>query len=158
MQRERSSSLMLTRRDLFVAAAAGLGAAAAQGPSTKFGVELGCIAANKWTPYQFLDYFHKVGIEAAQFNAGTLGIKVETDDAELRKVRAAADNLGISLWDFSGSWFCPTSSGFNARSGTAEQQLAQGLTISRTLGATCMRGVLGSFKDRPEIARHLESM
>ncbi len=149
---------MLNRREWLMAAGAGLGAAAAQQPATKFGVELGCIGANKWTPYQFLDYFHKVGIEAAQFNAGTLGIRGELDEAELRKIRAYADNLGITLWGFSGGSICPTSAGFNAQSGTAEQQIGQGLTISRTLGATCMRVVLGSFKDRPEIARHLESM
>ena len=149
---------MMTRRDWLMVAGAGLSAAAAQPPATKFGVELGCISANKWTAYQFLDYFHKVGIEAAQFNAGTLGMKGETDEAELRKIRAYADNLGVSLWAFSGGSICPTSTGFNARSGTAEQQIDQGLKIARIIGAKCMRVVLGSFKDRPEIGRHLESM
>ena len=80
---------MITRRDCLIAAGAMLGVASAQRPSTKLGVELGCIGANKWTPYQFLDYFHKVGIEAAQFNAGTLGIRAgDLDEGELRKVRA----------------------------------------------------------------------
>lgn len=150
---------MITRRDCLIAAGAMLGVASAQRPQTKLGVELGCIGANKWTPYQFLDYFHKVGIEAAQFNAGTLGIKAgDLDEGELRKIRAYAQNLGISLNAFSGSSICPTSSGFNAKSGTAEQQIARDLKIARILGASCMRVVLGSFKDRPEIGRHLESM
>jgi sugar phosphate isomerase/epimerase len=142
-----------------MAAGASLGAAAAQQqPHVKLGVELGCIAASKWTPYQYLDYFHKVGIEAAQFNAGTLGVKGEPDETELRKIRAYAENLGISLAAFSGGSICPTCTGFNARSGTAEQQIAAGLKIAHILGASCMRVVLGSFKDRPEIGRHLESM
>jgi sugar phosphate isomerase/epimerase len=125
----------------------------------RIGVELGCIAANKWTPYQYLDYFHKVGIGMAQFNAGTLGIKRDQpDEAELRKVRAYAGNLSISLSAYSGGCICPTSSGFNPRLGPPEQQIAQELHIARTLGASSMRVVLGSYKERPEIARHLESM
>jgi sugar phosphate isomerase/epimerase len=125
----------------------------------RIGVELGSIAANKWTPYQYLDYFHKVGIGMAQFNAGTLGVRRDQpDEAELRKVRAYAGNLGISLSAYSGGCICPTSSGFNVRLGPPEQQIAQDLHIARTLGASSMRVVLGSYKERPEIARHLESM
>jgi sugar phosphate isomerase/epimerase len=150
---------MITRRDCLMAAGAMLGVAAAQRPATKLGVELGCIGANKWTPYQFLDYFHKIGIEAAQFSAATLGVKAgDPDEVELRKIRAYAENLGISLRAYSGRSICPTSSGFDARSGTAEQQIARDLSIARIIGASCMRVVLGSFKDRPEIGRHLESM
>jgi sugar phosphate isomerase/epimerase len=150
---------MITRRDCLIAAGAMLGVASAQRPATRLGVELGCIGANKWTPYQFLDYFHKVGIGAAQFNAGTLGVKAgDLDEGELRKIRAYAQNLDISLNAYSGRSICPTSSGFDTRSGTAEQQIARDLSIARIIGAKCMRVVLGSFKDRPEIGRHLESM
>ena len=149
----------MTRRECLLAGGALLGVAAAQRPSTKMGVELGCIGANKWTPYQFLDYFKKVGISAPQFSAATLGVKPgDIDEAELRKVRAYAENLGITLRAYSGRSICPTSSGFDARSGTAEQQIARDLRIARIIGASCMRVVLGSFKERPEIGRHLESM
>jgi 3-oxoisoapionate decarboxylase len=143
-----------------MAAGAALSVASAQQrPSTKIGVELGSIGANKWTPYQFLDYFHKVGIDAAQFNAGSLGIKLEDpNEAELRKVRAYAENLGISLNAFSGSSICPTCAGVNTRNGTVDQQIVQGLRVAKIIGASSMRVVLGSFRDRPEIARHLESM
>ncbi len=81
---------MMNRRDwLFAAGAAAVPVAAwAQGKGARIGVELGCIGANKWTPYQFLDYFQKVGIEVAQFNAGTLGVNPQApDEAELQKVR-----------------------------------------------------------------------
>jgi sugar phosphate isomerase/epimerase len=148
----------MTRRHWLMAAGATLGSAAAQKTSTKLGVELGCIAASNWTPYQYLDYFHKIGISAAQFNASTLGIKSEPDEKELRKIRAYAEDFGISLNAFSGRSICPTSSSFDARFGTAEEQITQGLGIARVIGASCMRVVLGSFKDRPEIRRHLESM
>jgi sugar phosphate isomerase/epimerase len=150
---------MMTRRECLLAGGALLGVAAARRPSTKIGVELGCIGANKWTPYQFLDYFKKVGISAPQFSAATLGVKPgDVDEAELRKVRDYAENLGITLRAYSGRSICPTSSGFDARSGTAEQQIARDLRIARIIGASCMRVVLGSFKERPEIGRHLESM
>ncbi len=141
-----------------MAAGAALGTADAQRPATKIGVELGCIAASRWTPYQYLDYFKKAGIEAAQFNEGTLGIKGEPDEGELRKIRAYAEERGVVLWAFSGASICPASTGFNARRGTAEQQIGQGLRIAKILGARSLRVVLGSFKDRPEIGRCLESM
>jgi sugar phosphate isomerase/epimerase len=154
--------MTINRRDWMIAAGAALAstAARAQHPATKIGVELGCVGANQWTPYQFLDYFHKVGIGMAQFSSGTLGIRGNSkpDEAELRKIRAYAQNLGISLSAFSGRSICPTSSGFDARLGTAEDQIQQGLGIARIIGAKCMRVVLGSYKERPEIARHLESM
>jgi sugar phosphate isomerase/epimerase len=142
------------------AGAVGLGIAGAEPrPSTRMGVELGCIAASKFTAYQYLDYFHKIGLGAAQFSASTLGIKeADPDEAELRKIRAYAESLGISLMAYSGRSICPTSSGFDARPGTAEQQIGQGLRVAHIIGASCMRVVLGSFKDRPEIARHLDSM
>jgi sugar phosphate isomerase/epimerase len=125
----------------------------------KIGVELGCIGANRWTPYQFLDYLHKIGIGMAQFSAGTLGVKTGgPDEAELRKIRAYGENLGISLSALSGRSICPTSSGFSAKLGTVEQQTAEGLRIARIIGARSMRVVLGSYKERPEIARHLDSM
>jgi sugar phosphate isomerase/epimerase len=154
--------MMMTRRDCLIAGGAAFGLAAAsaqQKPTTKIGVELGCISASRFTPYQYLDYFHKVGIDAAQFNAGTLGIKeADPDEAELRKIRAYAENLGVSLMAYSGRSICPTSTSFDARQGTAEQQIAQGLRVAKIIGAKCMRVVLGSFKDRPEIERHLDSM
>jgi sugar phosphate isomerase/epimerase len=149
---------MMSRRDWLLASSAMLGAAAAQRPTTRLGVELGCISASRWTPYQYLDYFHKVGIGAAQFNAGTLGIKGEPDETELRKIRDYAQKLDISLQAFSGGSICSTCEGFNTKSGTVDQQIVQGLRIARMIGSTCMRIVLGSFKHRPEIGRHLENM
>ena len=134
-------------------------AAPAQGTAVKIGVELGCIAANKWTAFQYLDYFKKVGIEMAQFNAGTLGInEAAPDEAAIRKIRDYAAERGVALSVYSGRSICPTSSGFSTKQGTAEQQIAQGLKVAQMIGAKAMRVVLGSFKDRPEIARHLASM
>jgi sugar phosphate isomerase/epimerase len=150
---------MLTRREWLFTAGTAAAAPLHQQKGTKIGVELGCVSASKWTPYQYLDYFHKIGVGAAQFNAATLGVRAsEIDEGELRKIRAYAEKLDISLSAFSMGSICPTSSGFNSRSGTAERQIANGLSVARLIGASSMRVVLGSFKDRPEIGRHLESM
>jgi sugar phosphate isomerase/epimerase len=150
---------MLTRRGWLLTTGAAMVSRAAP-VQRKIGVELGCIAANKWTPYQFLDYLNKIGIEMAQFSEATLGVRPADgpNEAELRKVRAYAEKLGISISAFSGRSICPTASSFDARLGAPEQQIAQGLKIARIIGASSMRVVLGSFKERPEIARHLESM
>jgi len=148
---------MITRRNLLFAAALPT-ALRAQNKHVQLGVELGCIGANKWTAYQFLDYFHKVGIECAQFNSGTLGVNLrEPDEAELKKIRAYGEKLGIQFVAFSGGSICPTSKGFNAKQGTAEEQVVNGLKIARILGAKAMRVVLGSATERPEIAKHVEN-
>ncbi len=152
---------MMSRRDwMFAAGAAAVPmASSAQRPSIKIGVELGCIGANKWTPYQFVDYFQKTGIEVAQFNAGTIGTSLKTpDEAELKKVRAYAENHGVQLSAFSAGSVCPSAKGFNAKQGTAEEQIAGGLKICRVIGAKAMRVVLGSATERPEIAKHVENL
>lgn len=65
----------------------------------KLGVELGCISASAWTPYQYLDWFRQAGIEAAQFTFGTLGMApVAVDEAELRRIRAHAQSRGVRLF------------------------------------------------------------
>lgn len=152
---------MIGRREWMLAAGAAAVpmAASAQRQPVKIGVELGCISANKWTPYQFLDYFHRVGIDVAQFNSNTLGVNLKSpDEAELKKIRAYAANLGVQLSGFSGGSICPTSKGFNAKQGTAEEQIAGGLKICRIIGASAMRVVLGSATERPEIAKHVENL
>jgi sugar phosphate isomerase/epimerase len=124
----------------------------------RIGVELGTIAANRWTPYQYIDYLHKIGVGMAQFSAATLGVKPGAlDEAELRRVRDYAAKQDILLSAISGKSICPTSTNFNPKLGTVEEQTAEGLRIARILGARSMRVVLGSYKERPEIARHLEN-
>lgn len=151
---------MMSRRNWLMAAGAAATPMAAAAPrqAAKIGVELGCIGANKWTPYQFVDYFQKTGIEVAQFNAGTLGVNLKSpDEAELKNIRAYAESKGVQLAAFSGGSICPTAKGFNASQGTAEEQIAGGLKICRIIGASAMRVVLGSATERPQIAGHVEN-
>lgn len=151
---------MTTSRRAFIA---GFGAAAAaqafQGGGVKFGVEMGSIGAAKLTPFQYLDYLARIGAQVAQFNASTLGVNpMNPDEDAIRKVRDYAAKLGITTPITSGSCICPSSSAFNAKLGTAEEQIAAGLRLSRMMGATAMRAVIGGFKERPAIETHMQSV
>jgi 3-oxoisoapionate decarboxylase len=150
--------MTLSRRDFVLAAGGAAMPAAGQRPAVKLGVEMGCLSAAKMTPFEYLDYLAKMGIQAVQFNAGTLGVGVAApDEAALQRVRDYAARLGVELSAFSGGSICPTSSSFNAKRGTPEQQISQGIGIARILGARAMRVVVGGAKERPEIERHMES-
>ena len=59
---------------------------------------------------------------------------------------------------FPAGCICPSSSGFNSKLGTAEEQIAQGLKLARLMGATAMRAVVGGAKERPQIEMHMQSM
>jgi sugar phosphate isomerase/epimerase len=129
--------------------------AAAEGARVRLGVAVGCIAANKWTPYQFLDYLAKIGVQDAQFPVKSLGVDpVTPDEAALHKVREYAGKVGVTLGSLAGGSICPSSSGFNAKLGTPEEQIASGLKIARLIGATAMRAVVGGAKERPQIEMH----
>jgi len=127
----------------------------AQGARVRLGCAVGCIAANKWTPYQYLDYLAKIGIQDAQFPINSLGVDLVTpDEAKLRQVREYAGKVGVTMMSLAGGSICPSSSGFNAKQGTAEEQIARGLKICRIIGATAMRAVVGGAKERPQIEMH----
>lgn len=147
-----------TRRQfLATIGAAALGAAPRN--QVKIGVEMGCISSAKYTPFQYLDYLAGIGASVAQFSASTLGVNLASPDEEvIKKVREYAAAKGITTPAFSSGCICPTSTGFNSKAGTAEEQIAQGLKLSRMMGATAMRGVVGGAKERPQIEIHMQSM
>lgn len=146
------------RSFLGAAAAAALPSASPAASSVKVGVELGCISSAKMTPYQYLDYLAKIGAGVAQFSSVTLGVNpADPDQATLKRVRDYAGKLDISLPAISGRSICPTSSGFDAKLGSPEQQIAQGLKLAQALGATAMRVVVGSARERPQIETHMAS-
>lgn len=149
---------MLTRRH-FLAATGAAAASAAFASPVKIGVEMGSISAAKYTPFEYLDYLKRIGAEVAQFNTGTLGVTLANPDRDhIRKVREYAAQLGITTPAFSSGCICPTSSGFNSKLGTAEEQIAQGLDLAKLMGANAMRAVVGGFKERPQIEMHMQSL
>ena len=149
--------VMIRRRTLLAAAGFAMSAASspAERPGVKVGVNLLSIAANKWTPFQYVDYLAKAELQQAQINLNILA-PIADDATALAKLRAHASHMGVELIVLDGS-VCPTSSGFNRRLGTIEEQLTRSLRIARALGSTAMKVTIGSAKERPEIAKHIES-
>jgi 3-oxoisoapionate decarboxylase len=130
-----------------------------EGASTmpaRIGVNLLSIAANRWTAFQYLDYLAKLQVQEAQFNGNTIGVP-PTDEAGLRKIRAYAEQLGIALPAYLDGCICPSSSAFNPRLGTIEEQVPRNLNVARILGASAMKVELGGPKERPGIERHIEN-
>jgi 3-oxoisoapionate decarboxylase len=147
----------LSRRSFLAASVMPL--MAAQRNPLKIGVEMGCLGAAKLTPYQALDYLAKIGVEAGQFSSSNLGVNAANpDESALKKIRDYAAKLNISFPAISGRCICPTSSRFESKAGTAEQQIAQGLKLARMMGATAMRAVVGGADERAEIEKHMASM
>ena len=113
------------------------------------------ISANNWTPFQYLDYLARINVQCVHFNPATLGRA--TDEAALKQVRAYAVKLGIEVELYAHGSICPTSSAFNARLGTVEEQLIRSVNIARTIGASAMKVVIGGPKERTNIEMHMEA-
>jgi sugar phosphate isomerase/epimerase len=151
--------MSMSRRGFLASAAGAAVAGAAPGGGVKIGVEMGCISSAKFTPYQYLDYLARIGAEVAQFSASTMGVNLARPDEEvIKKVRDYATKLGITTPAFSSGCICPSSSGFNSKLGTAEEQIGQGLKLARMMGATVMRGVVGNANERPQIEMHAQTL
>jgi sugar phosphate isomerase/epimerase len=151
--------MSLSRRTFLAGAGAAATLGAAPGAAVKIGVELGCISSARFTPYQYLDYLAGIGAQVAQFSAATLGVNPANPDEDvIRKVRDHATKLGIATPAISTGSICPSSSGFNSKLGSAEEQIAQGLKLARTMGATAMRAVVGGARERPQIETHMQNM
>ncbi len=119
------------------------------------GVNLLSVSASKWTAYQYIEYLAKLDVQMAQCNPSVLGA-VTASDEEMKKFRAFAEERGVSLLYLHGA-ICPTSSGFNTKLGTLEQQLDRGLHISRMLGGAAIKVAIGGERERAGIERHMES-
>lgn len=129
------------------AAAAGHGSAGSSGGNTplRLGIDNFAVRAMNWNAQQLIDY-------AKQLRCDSLFITdlrpfENFEESYLKEVKAYADDKGIKL--YIGSWsICPTSPSFKDTWGTAEEHLALGIRISKTLGSPAFRVILGSRRDR----------
>lgn len=114
-------------------------------PKIKLGLDNFSVRALGWKAPQLIDY-------AASLKLDTLFISDldsydSLDDAHLREIKAKADDLKLEL--YAGSWsICPTSTRFKKTWGTAEEHLATGIRVAKTLGSPVFRVVLGTAEDR----------
>ena len=164
-----SKDAMLTDRRTFVktlgAGTLALGAtpgtggapAAAQKPATpvRFGVDMYSLGAQKWTPFEQMDFAAKWNVKVVHFSEIRFLGSLEPDN--LRQVRAYADKLGLDL-EIGMRSICPTSATFDKAQGTAEEQLAKMVDAAKIVRSPIVRAVLGSSADRRTgIEKHIES-
>src|ERR1700722_2532083 len=143
-------------RRKFLAAGAGLAAAWGQNPAAvRLGIDLFSIRDAGWSPFEYLDYCARQGAQVVHFSEIRFVGNLETE--HLKKVRAHAERLGISL-EIGMRSICPSSNLFDARQGTAEEQLGRMIAAASSIGSPIVRCVLGSMEDRrpPGIESRIE--
>ena len=105
-------------------AAASPALAAPAAPRAAVGVVMYSIRSAKLTPFAYLDYLAGIGVGVARFSSATLGINPAAPDlGALKRVRDHAAELGITLPTLAGRSICSSSSRFDPKLGTAEQQI-----------------------------------
>ena len=149
----------MTRRTMLALAAAApfaAPAAIAADPPVKLGVDLFSLRSQNWTPFQLLDYCAAQKARVVHFSE--IRFIGGLDPENLRAVRRHAEQVGIEV-EIGMKSICPTSKMFDAKAGTAEEQLAKMVDAATTVGSHIVRAVLGSSDDRHPgpIERHIES-
>ncbi|MGE5571324.1 MAG: sugar phosphate isomerase/epimerase family protein [Rhodospirillales bacterium] len=135
------------RRTFLAASMGALASSASPAPASrvKFGVDLFSIRSQGWTPFQYLDYCAKHGVEVVHFSE--IRFIGSLEEEHLKRVRAHAEKLGIEI-EIGMMSICPTSKMFRAEQGTAEEQLTRMIRAANAVGSRIIRCVLGSSADR----------
>ena len=150
----------MLRRSFVSVCGAALAQAATPQPATpkvKPGIDLFSIRSSGWTPFQYLDYSAGLGAKVVHFSEIRFVGSLEEDN--LRKVRAHAEKLGIEI-EIGMRSICPSSSAFDAKQGTAEEQLGRMFTAANQAGSKIVRAFLGTRADRTgslPIEGHIEN-
>lgn len=150
----------MTRREALAITSAAplLAQSTAPGPApVKLGIDLFSLRSQGWTPFQYLDYCAAQKAKVVHFSEIRFIGNLEPDN--LRKVRAYAKAKGIEI-EIGMKSVCPTSKMFDARAGTAEDQLARMIASATIAGSKIVRCVLGSSDDRTPgpLAKHIDAM
>jgi 3-oxoisoapionate decarboxylase len=121
----------------------------AAGAAAKRGIKLGldhfAIRGFNWKAPQLIDYAASQKLDAIFLSE--LNVLESRDDAYLKGLRAQADKGGLALY-LGMSSVCPTSSTFDAKGGTAVDQLRDGIRMAKTVGSPVIRCFLGNQSDR----------
>jgi 3-oxoisoapionate decarboxylase len=124
--------------------AAALPAAAAPAP-VKLGVDLFSLRSQGWDAYQFIDYCSKGGAKVIHFSE--IRFLGSLDDDHVTKVGKYAADKGVEL-EIGMRSICPTSSLFDPKQGTAEEQLTRVIRAATLANSKLVRAFLGSSADR----------
>lgn len=150
----------MERRTFLSSASAAVlpGLAVAQGaPKVKLGVDLFSLGSQGWDAFRLLDYCSKLGAQVVHFSeVRFLG---GLEESHLKKVREHAQRLGVDV-EIGMMSMCPSARRFDAKAGSAEEQLTRMIQAARTVGSRFVRCVLGDSGDRTNpigIEGHIEN-
>lgn len=145
----------MTRRTLLALSAA-VPFASAETPPVKLGIDLFSLRSQNWTPFQLLDYCAAHKAKVVHFSEIRFIGSLEPEN--LRQVRRRAEELGIEV-EIGMKSICPTSKMFDAKAGSAQEQIGRMVDAANIVGSHIVRAVLGSSEDRTPgpIERHIES-
>jgi len=150
----------MTRRDWLLTSASAAAApqllSSTPMPPVKLGIDLFSLRSAQWTAFQYLDYCAAQSARVVHFSEIRFLGGLEPE--HLRKVRRYAEERSIEI-EIGMRSICPTSKMFDAKEGTAEQQLTRMIQAAQTIGSRLVRAVLGSADDRTPgpLSRHIEA-
>ncbi len=110
----------------------------------RLGVDLFSLRSQGWSPFQHLDYCAKFGAKVVHFSE--IRFLGSLEDAHVRKVgdhAARCIELEIGMRSV-----CHTSSAFDAKAGTAEEQLTRVIGAAKIAQSKIVRAFLGTGNDR----------
>lgn len=109
------------------------------------GMDNFAVRAMGWKAPELLDYAASLKLDSLLIS--DLDAYTSLEDGYLREIKATADRLKIQI--YAGSWsICPSSVRFKKTWGTAEEHLATGIRVAKTLGSPVFRVILGASDDR----------
>ena len=98
---------------------------------TRLGFDNFSVRAMKWNAGQFIDYAASLKLDSLFLT--DLDVYESFQESYLRDLKKKADDNGLVI--YAGSWsICPTSKFFKNKWGTAEEHLALGIRVAKTLG------------------------
>ncbi len=134
----------MTRRS-FIAAAGAAPALAAAAQPVRLGVDLFSLRTQPWNAFEYLDYCAKWKAKVVHFSE--IRFMGSLEDDHLRKVRDHAGKLGIEV-EIGMRSICPTSTAFDPKQGTAEEQITRMLHAAKVVGSPIVRCFQGTMMDR----------
>jgi sugar phosphate isomerase/epimerase len=111
----------------------------------KLGLDHFAIRGFNWKAPQLIDYAASQRLDGIFLSE--LNVLESRDDAYLTGLRARAEKGGLAVY-LGMSSICPTSSTFDAKAGTAVEQLKDGIRMAKTIGSPVIRCFLGNQADR----------
>jgi len=127
----------------------GPAAQSAGGAVARRGIKLGLdhfgIRAFNWKASQLIDYAASQKLDGIFLSE--LNVLESRDEAYLKGLRTQAEKGGLTLY-LGMSSICPTSGAFDAKAGTAVEQLTDGIRMAKIVGSPVIRCYLGRQDDR----------